>query len=402
MIMAGVGLVILGIRLAKRNVPHIDKDVFFISIMALLVSLSSFSTMAYNGTNDGSFLTFFMSEWVWLGGAYCLINWLNVVYGHLSVKLVCQCLIAVCVCQCILALTMDMYSPLKQFVDGFLGGEEAFMGNAGNRMYGIGAALDVAGFRFSACMVMIAVLSCKCEAKGVQYLYWLAFFVILVIGSMIGRSTIVGASIAFTYVIFYTLLHRNALSKSKLLNMWQAIFVIGLLGTMLGIYEYGTNAVLREHFRFGFEGFFSLVERGYWQTNSTDIMVNNMIVFPETLRTWIIGDGYCANPLDDPYYIGPLYHGFYMATDIGYLRFLFYFGVIGLVFLVGFIILVSVSCMKRFPSYKVLFLLLLIVNLIEWFKVSTDIFLVFAPFLCLSSDEEFGYNERARCLSVSN
>lgn len=43
--------------------------------------------------------------------------------------------------------------------------------------------------------------------------------------------------------------------------------------------------------------------------------------------------------------------------------------------------------MNRFASYRSLFFVILLLNFIVWFKVSTDIFLVFALFLCLDKDD---------------
>ena len=40
------------------------------------------------------------------------------------------------------------------------------------------------------------------------------------------------------------------------------------------------------------------------------------------------------------------------------------------------------------PQWSILFLCLLAINLIGWCKVSTDIFVVFAPFLCLTREDE--------------
>ena len=44
--------------------------------------------------------------------------------------------------------------------------------------------------------------------------------------------------------------------------------------------------------------------------------------------------------------------------------------------------------MNRFASYRSLFFVILLLNFIVWFKVSTDIFLVFALFLCLDKDDD--------------
>ena len=117
-------------------------------------------------------------------------------------------------------------------------------------------------------------------------------------------------------------------------------------------------------------------------------------VFPTSFKTWLIGDGYFGTTTTDPYYIGKEWKGFYMATDVGYLRFIFYFGILGLLAFAYFMYRVARTCMNAFPLHKMLFLLLLMVNFIVWFKVSTDIFLVFAPFLCLGKEENDAFERQ--------
>ena len=114
-----------------------------------------------------------------------------------------------------------------------------------------------------------------------------------------------------------------------------------------------------------------------------------MYVFPDNLKTWIIGDGYFNGTESvDPYYIGEKWKiGFYQGTDVGYLRFIFYFGVTGLGAFSLFMYKVARVCMNRFVSYRSLFGVILLLNFAVWFKVSTDIFLVFALFLCMSEEE---------------
>ena len=113
-----------------------------------------------------------------------------------------------------------------------------------------------------------------------------------------------------------------------------------------------------------------------------------MYVFPDNIKTWIIGDGYFANPGDtDPYYVGPLGGAFYKSTDVGYLRFIFYFGVIGLFAFILYFFKCAQVCVSRFKREALMFWLILLVNYILWFKVATDIFIVFALFLCVVSDD---------------
>lgn len=393
MALAGIGLVLLGFNVAKGRRGNINKVFFVLSVIALSLSLFSLVAMVYNNTRDGSFLTYIVSMWVWLGGAYTAIQVIKKVHGYVSVELVCNYLIAVCVAQCIIAYSMSVMPVLKSFVDSFLGGEDAFMGKAEGRIYGIGAALDVAGLRFSAVLVMLAFLSVNHSNKNkyLSLLYVIAFFIVMVIGNMMARTTTVGGILA---VLYWLLNGITNYADVRNISLCKWMLIVSIIIIPFIIVQYNTNPAFNEKIRFAFEGFFSLAETGKWTTSSNDILLNHMIVFPETLKTWLIGDGYGANPSGDPYYIGPDYHGFYMGTDIGYLRFLFYFGIFGAIALVSLICYAAASCIRRFPSYKTMFLLILAVNLIVWFKVSTDIFMAFALFLCISKEDNDAYEKR--------
>lgn len=393
MAMAGAGLIILVINLARGKNAQIDKDVFILSLIGLFISIISQFAMVYNNTTDGSFVSYFFSTWVWLGSAYFLTKWTKWIYGYLSVKIVVNYMIAVCVVQCIIAFTMTLSPLLKGFVDSFLGGTEAFMGKAGDRVYGIGCALDVAGGRFAVILTMITfmLVGLKDSVNRKRYVipYLIAFFVIALIGNMIGRSTTIGLVISIFFLIYSSLSSSNNVGY-----IWKSFLMILLIGLPIVVYLYNVNENIHANIRFAFEGFFSLVEKGYWDMNSTNILTNHMIVFPDNLKTWLIGDGYGANPVNDPYYIGPSFHGFYMGTDIGYIRFLFYFGIMGALGLIAFIVYAIYACSKRFPCYQQMFFLLLMINLIIWCKVTTDVFLIIAPFLCISKEENEEYEKQ--------
>ena len=109
-----------------------------------------------------------------------------------------------------------------------------------------------------------------------------------------------------------------------------------------------------------------------------------MIVFPDNPKTWLVGDGYGANPTEnDPYYTGEKYHGFYKGTDIGYLRFIFFFGVFGMLSMIVFLGVLYYRCLIRHPEYKILLILLLLLNYLIWFKVTTDYLPIFALLLVI-------------------
>ena len=286
-----------------------------------------------------------------------------------------------------MALLIDFIPAVKGFVDShFLFGQETFedMG----RLYGIGAALDIAGGRFSAVLVAIAayldIEKDKLEKRQIL-LYLICFIVISVIGNMIARTTLVGMGIGLAYLAFRQsqgiFQQRQEGGDRKVLGMWGVALVFMV---PLAFFFYNTSEQFNDLFRFGFEGFFSLVEEGKWDVSSNN-KLETMIVFPEETRTWLVGDGYFDNQRNDINYLGDATEeGFYMGTDIGYLRFIFYFGIIGLIAISAVMIYAAFMCTDAYPEYRAIFWLACLVNFVIWLKVSTDLFLFFCPFICAS------------------
>ena len=291
---------------------------------------------------------------------------------------------------------IDFIPVFKALVDRFIVGFDFVntdtLTKAG-RLYGIGAALDVAGTRFSVTLVIIAMMLRNLSgSRYYKYMwaYFAAFFFVAVVGNMMARTTIVGVVVAIAFL----LVPQRLVSSSSNYQGGRVLkYLLVTISIVLPIvvYLYSVNEQFHDNIRFAFEGFFSLAERGHWETNSNNIL-KNMVVFPDNAKTWLIGDGYIENPYHrDPYYVGPMWGGYYMGTDIGYLRFLFYFGIFGLATFIIYFFKVANTCVERFPKYAAMFWFVLAINMIVWLKVSTDVFVVFALFLCISQEDNDAY-----------
>ena len=398
MAMAAVGLVLFALDLAKGRAASLDRSFFLLSFLAALVSLAAFASAVINHTNDYTYASYIISMWVWMGAAYVVVSAIKWVHGEATVEIVGNYLIAVCVMQCGLAIMIDSFPWLKNLVSDLILGL-GFVDNQtleeANRLYGIGCSLDVAGTRFSCVLVIIAFLSLKItetEKRRWIWLYLVSFFVISVIGNIIARTTIVGVGMAMLVWLIGAIAVRQAETRRFFISRWLAVLIIAIIVCTVLYIE---SPVFKDNFRFGFEGFFSLFETGRWETNSNNIL-RNMIVFPDNLHTWVVGDGYLENPYRrDINYVGPNYGGYYMATDIGYLRFIFYFGLVGLLLFCAYMVTCANELMKRFPAYSWMFFCILLINLIVWMKVSTDIFVVMAIFLCVPHTE-ISFNENSQ------
>ena len=72
-VLAGLSIVILGIKLAKGKSASIDKDFVNLLLAAFTISLCGFISIIYNDTNDLTYTTYIISMLVWLGGAYTIV-----------------------------------------------------------------------------------------------------------------------------------------------------------------------------------------------------------------------------------------------------------------------------------------------------------------------------------------
>lgn len=390
MMMAVVGLGFLVYNLINLQKKEMSRDFIMLNIIACAVGIASLITMVYNGTPDDSYLTYIVSVWVWCSAAYAVLNMIHIVHGKLTFRLISNYIIAVCVAQTTLAFSMQFIPALKGFVDSFLAGE-GFMGKNDGRLYGVGAALDPSGLRFACVLTltMYMAIHSKTEHKWQRWLYILAYGVILVFGNIMSRTTIVGVAISLL------LLGIEMVSRKDLDDDDQYIGGSGILKQFLillaiiiplFIVLYNTNGLVRKNLRFGFEGFFALVEEGHWHTTSSDGLEDHWIL-PEKFETWIIGDGRIASTDIDQNYIGKEYAGYYMGTDIGYCRFLFYFGIIGTLIMIIFFVHLARSCVHNHPEQRILFILILCINLIGWLKVSSDVIMVFLPYIFFNSTD---------------
>ncbi len=392
-ILGAIGLVCVGIVLIRKKEFTFPRTLMVMLLLSGFVSIIALFSITFNQTPDTSYVTFIRSTIIWTSAAFtvCCVIWLT--HKRIDLPLIINYLAAVGVFQCGIALAIHYIPAVQMFVDATFSQGQALLQDMG-RLYGIGAFLDVGGSRFAGILIGIAyLLEQNRQDRNYTSQLWLvfAFSAITVIGNMIARTTLVGAIIGLAYIILMelkSLTWRHPDYQSSL-GAW----CLTLLFTLpIVVYFYNSSEDFHEMLRFGFEGFFSLFEKGSWDVDSNNTL-QSMIVWPEELKTWIIGDGYFANQRYDPNYIGDATTGgFYMGTDIGYLRFIFYFGVIGLIAISAVMIYTGIISMRYFPKHSHLFLMGILSNFVVWLKVSTDMFPLLIFFTCyafLQSDLDF-------------
>ena len=362
----------------REHNPSFSRRVIVSAILAFLFSLWCYVAITINGTDDRTYVTYFGSFATWLSAAYGVYAVIHYLHGRADLMVITRYVAIVCVAQCIIALLIDNVPMVKSVVQSVFLYSYEYFENIG-RLYGIGCALDPAGVRFSAVQVLIAhqiVAEPRVRGNLSRFSFmFIAFLVITVIGCIIARTTMVGSALGLAYIAIGMFRVQRGGYVSRIQVILTALLFV-LLASAIGIsvYLYQTSASFYSDIRFGFEGFFNWVETGEFRTNSTDILMNVMWIWPEDLHGWWVGYGK---------------YGLYTwGTDIGYCNFVLYCGLVGLVIYSIYYLFNHLSLISKFNRFVLPALLLTAVTFIVWAKVATDIFLIDALLFCIDGDKE--------------
>lgn len=389
-IMGAVGLVVcVALLLGKRSM-FIPKSLLAVLFGASLVSIIGLFSVVYNRTPDMSYATYVVSAIIWLSGALAVTSLIKWLHGRLDISLVTQYLVAVCIYQCVAALLIDHFPAVRSIVDSLISQGQGLL-QAMDRLYGIGASLDVAGSRFSAVLILLGGEMAKArsdERFADLSKQFASYLLIVFVGSMIARTTYVGAALGLLTMILMAWRPSLTIKKSTLKYAFGILIIIAIF-TLIGVEMYNSNPRFKELIRFAFEGFFNLFENGEWSIASNE-KLETMYVWPDNAKTWIIGDAYFNNPRGDINYLGhSTDQGFYMGTDVGWCRFIFYFGIVGLTAFSAYLTLCCKFAADKLPESRLVVWIVLLANFVVWFKVSTDLFPMMAILYCLGEFQPY-------------
>ena len=358
----------------------LSKGLLYALMIAGLFALVNCISLIINDSDDYSYASYPASALVWILGAYGAITFIRWTHKKVTIELVVRYLAGGAAFHCILSQLIDRYDFVRNLITSiFYVGLEDF--EEMNRLYSFGVGLDPAGVRFAVILIMIAgVLTLSKVVKksiGLMIFYFLCFAIISVLGNVISRTTTVGMGLGLFVFAISTGLYKFVIKVGKI-KIMRVFGLILALGIPLTIYYYNVNTSFREQIEYGFEGFFSLVESGEFQTGSTDEL-STMWVWPTDTKTWIIGSGFLGSRAEGNYNY---------FSDIGYCRFVSYSGLIGITVFGLFFIYNAVHFSIRYPRYRYIFLLMIVVTFVVWSKVATDIFQLYALFYTFTDEEE--------------
>ena len=373
MIVAVIGLLWFGYdALLRRNV-QLPQVMVVGLLFAGLYSIINIFAIEFNATDDYSYANYVTTFLVWIFSVYPAIALIRLTHGAVTLPLITYYLVATTLFQCLTGLIMDNNPGFDEFNAKIVAWDMDFYDRIG-RIRCFSTALDFGGVRFSLVLILIMGMLGRDESvrksKGAMFYLLLSFFVIAGIGNMVARTTTVGVVVGLVILVIYMFGSGPRLGGSG--------YIIGLFFTTLGlvsvvgVYLYNTDEYYYNLIRFAFEGFFNLVEKGEFTTDSTEVL-ESMWVWPSDTKTWIIGSG--------------IYGDWAYGTDIGYCRLILYSGLAGFVVFAMSFVYYAYYFARKYPRYVWLFVGYLAMTFIVWVKVSTDIMMIYAFFFWFTAEE---------------
>lgn len=350
-----LGLMGIPILLRKENLKCINNKKTNFFFVFFLIMLMSIFTLMINGTTDLFFFTYPFSVLIILSSC-CLWHYVyKRLCGNITEMSVSKYIIGVVDIQMLIVIIFFLTPSLKEMALSLLTEELHPLSENGGplsfRVSGFGSGYYASGIVHSFTLQICMYNICK-KVDNKKVFYIMSFFLIALIGTIMSRTTLIGVVLALSYYFYFNSKQITHLFKQILKAIVISVAIIFAL-TNLNI---SISEEVDQQLQFGFELFYNYFESGEMETDSTNDLKDSYDIYPRNLKTWVVGDGKFFEENGDNY----------METDNGYMRMMFYFGIIGmlLLFAFNFNMYKATSMAIRDKSLPCLFLLLyFIINL---------------------------------------
>lgn len=373
------GILGLGFYLTRRtyryqiisNSKAYYKPLFISYLPVVFICLFS---IVINASVELHYVKYFVSIVLYYFMAYLGAWGFYKVYSEVTPKILINYFVAAALLHVGISLAMFANSTINDLLLSLIRvskGEADVMDiTLGSRLQGFGATFYTSGLINGYILIILAfTMYVESFSFPKKMIYLVAYVIIFVVGIMIARTIMIGGAIGLL-VILYSMLHSGKdLFKNILIILFSAIFLV-----FVGIKFISASGIDFEQLsQFGFEMFRMLAE-GETSSHSTDSMMNMYDVIPDNLKTWIIGDSQWVGKNG----------GYYKEVDIGYLRNIFYFGILGSLFfyLYNWVVLKRVVLQKNVfgNKSKIVFLTLIFYTVVLNFKGTVDLYYYILPY----------------------
>lgn len=346
----------------------IEKKLYLFIILAA-ITLLSLTSILINQTNELVFIRFSFSVILYYLASYAIIYLCFKIDSDFSIDKLFRLIIYVITFQSVLAFLMFIFPAFGNFMISIQKTNDVVLGIVNEaksiRIIGFGSTFFEAGIVNGLGLILIAFLI-KYKKSEKIFLLTLMYIIISIIGLLMARTTIIG--VVLSLLILFKPEKKLKLKKTILKFSAYTVLVVFLSIFSILILNPKIANKFKKTSTWAFELFINYHEHGTFESNSTN-QLKKMFVFPNNIKTYLIGDGYFEDPLHP--------NNYYKATDVGYLRLIYYFGFGGLIlffYLQYELINRTIQNLKTFGNIKFLYIILIYIFILN-FKGLVDLML---------------------------
>jgi len=382
------------LEILKVKKPIVFNRPFLIVYFALFcISLVSLLSLLYNRTTDIEFfIKYPVSIIIIIFSSYFVTKLVSYKRkDENQIPVVMQLFINVVIIQIIIALIMFAFQPIRDILNTTQVTSDQELKVLEQtlefRLVGFGSKFFGSGIVNGFALILIgSILRYNSHIKINVFKYTMSFLFLFVFGMMMARTTIIGALLALG-IVFWP---KNSLGfninqikkNTKFLFYLLSIPIISVFGVFYFLPEVKESIELA--YNFGFEMFINYFQSDSLESASTNQM-KEMYVWPTSLKTYLIGDGLFSDIATGEYYMG---------TDIGILRLIYYFGVFGLFAYLYFQFQIIYAAYLKNRRFKYMFAVIFIYCLVLNYKGFTDLFFLNILFVLNNTYQVKSINEK--------
>lgn len=293
----------------------------FYGVTFFLLLLAFFAQLQLTRNSDLYFIKEVFDAFMYIFSAYLICWQMRRAYGNISIQILIYYIVLAAILQTFISFLFFFDKGIFDFYISMLK-EETNQGlfertsSIGKRFMGLGSQFFTGVIRYGIAFFSILILPFihECRLTNNKFLYWCSVLLIAVGGLLTGRTFFAALALG----IFMYVLIKSGNVISFITNNIKAFFGViasSIILLLLAIIFMDAER-LDTVYNFVFELFINFFESDSLESSSTNRM-GEMYFFPDNLNTWFFGDGRM---------IGDSGSGYYMRTDIGFIRLLFYFG----------------------------------------------------------------------------
>lgn len=303
-------------RKAVINVGH-----YKLCILSIFVIILSLLHTVINQSFDFSLLVKFVASLLFIPSSILVIDIIKKTTCSFSEITVLEWIVYTTIGQAIISLLlfiqpalMDIWLSVMKLTDA---GESIASSSAGFRLIAF-AKYQFANMAVMYGLALLCAITIAFSGESKLYnnhkpIFYISVILICVAGVLSARTFFIILLLAIIYASF--LLWKKKGSKSILYIIYLSVIVILLITMAISLLE---DSEYARTYKWAFEWLINFQDNGKLHTDSTSTL-SDMYIYPEQTKTWLIGDGLFSNQNGT----------FYKDTDAGYIRSLFYWGIIG-------------------------------------------------------------------------